>query len=348
MSRKERSLHIYSLFALVLVIVSFFVLGGGTQTNVNAMEKTYDINMDIPDSKEVDLASNRFDAEKKEEIRNQEQSHREMMQQNSFNIIESKVKDSSIGARENSQVRQIHKVSNPSISEDVKMRKTENKSDKKDAIMRRKRAQLEKELGVNLSDYGYTKYENHKEETDELELVAETEEPISSKTGGFYGLDSESDGFESDVRAVVHGDHKNIKSGSIVKLRLLEELVLDGVSVPKNTFVYGKLTFGSGRGIIKIQNINYRNKILQFKGTVYDSDGFEGIYVPDNIVSDTKSKAASAAVGDVDINVGSKSKMINSTISSIGEVIKSAVQGSIRESKISISSNYSVTIKRIK
>ncbi len=341
------SIHVYSVFASVLVIVAYFVLGGGTQTDVNAMNKTYDINMSIPDSKENDLAEDRFVAEKREEIRSQEQSRMDMMQQKSFNIVHKDTIVKSDRARKKPQARSCHSFTNKRISESENTKETESKYEKKSTIMRKKRAQLEKELGVNLSDYGYTKYETPKAEV--AQVVTE-DEVIEEKSGsrGFYGLESETDDFEGDVRAVVHGDHKNMKAGSIIKLRLLENLVVDGVTVPRNTFVYGKLSFGNGRGTIKIQNINYRNKILQFKGTVYDSDGFEGIYVPENIVSDTKNKAASAAIDGVDVKVGSKSKIINSTISSLGNVIKNAVQGSIKESKISISSNYSVTIKRVK
>lgn len=355
MSRKQKSIHIYSVFALILVIVTYFVLGGGTQSDINAMEKTYDINMDIPDSKKEDLAADRFAAEKREEIRNQEQNHRDMMQKHSFSFLQHDTIPESDGARKTSQSLNDKTCTSYRISADEKEHKTENKYERKKEMMRKKRAQLEKELGINLSDYGYTKYETPKEaevieEEQKVDIASNDEFTRNSKSGagGFYGLESQTDNFEGDVKAVVHGDQKNLKSGAIIKLRLIEALEIDGVKVPKNTFVYGKLTFGNGRGIIKIQNINYRNKILLFKGTVYDSDGFEGIYVPDNIVSDTKSKAASAAVGGVDIKAGSKSKMINSTISSIGDVIKNAVQGSIKESKISISSNYLVTIKQIK
>ncbi|MCQ2335592.1 MAG: conjugative transposon protein TraM [Paludibacteraceae bacterium] len=355
MGRKQKSLHIYSVFALILVIVTYYVLGGGTQSDINAMGKSYDINMDIPDSKEEDLAADRFAAEKREEIRNQEQNHRDMMQKHSFSILQHDTIPESDGARKTSQSPNYKTCMSSSISMDEKKRKTENKYERKREIMKKKRAQLEKELGINLSDYGYTKYETPNEDDvmvkdQKVEMASSDNVTSNSRSGvgGFYGLESNTDNFEGDVKAVVHGDQKNLKSGAIIKLRLIETLEIDGVNVPKNTFVYGKLTFGNGRGIIKIQNINYRNKILLFKGTVYDSDGFEGIYVPDNIVSDTKSKAASAALGGVDIKTGSKSKVINSTISSIGDVIKNAVQGSIKESKISISSNYLVTIKRIK
>ncbi len=354
MSRKQKSLHIYSVFALVFVIVTYFVLGGGKQSDINAMGKSYGINMDIPNSKEEDLAANRFAAEKREEIRNQEQNHRNMVQKHSFSIVQHDTIIESDRARIASQSLNHKTCISSGIREDEKKRKMENKYERREKIMRKKRAQLEEKLGINLSDYGYTKYEipeevvTPKADTIEIASNAGVAESVNSESHGFYGLESEVDNFEGDVKAVVHGDQKNLKSGAIVKLRLIETLEVEGVNVPKNTFVYGKLTFGNGRGIIKIQNINYRNKILQFRGTVYDSDGFEGIYVPDNIVSDTKSKAASSAVGSVDIKAGSKNKMINSAISSIGDVIKNAVQGSIKESKISISSNYSVTIKRIK
>ena len=40
--------------------------------------------------------------------------------------------------------------------------------------------------------------------------------------------------------------------------------------------------------MIKIENIQYRNTIIPFNASIYDQDGFEGLYTPDNIVDEAK------------------------------------------------------------
>ncbi|MBQ4032660.1 MAG: conjugative transposon protein TraM [Paludibacteraceae bacterium] len=344
-SRKQMMVHVYSLFALVLVTVLFFILGGGSGDKAEGHSDSV-LNTSVPLATEQTISSDRFTAQRREEQRLQDYNRVESLQRNSFDFFNS---DSNSPNSTSSAQVQNSSASGEKFSI-VKQGKTKtahkggarnDKGSVKDSIMRLKRAQLEKELGINLSDYGYDKY------TEETHIDTEDEED-RAEAGGFYGLDSESDMFERDVRAVVHGSHENMTSGSIIKMRLIDDMEIDGVKIPMNTFVFGKLSFKSGRAMIRIQSINFHNRIIKFKGVVYDTDGFEGIYVPDNIISDTKDKAASDAIGGVNLNVSSKSKILNSAISAVGNAVKGAVSGSIRESKISISSNYMITIKRKK
>ncbi|MCQ2351554.1 MAG: conjugative transposon protein TraM [Paludibacteraceae bacterium] len=311
------------------------------------------INSNVPTAREENLASDRFDAVRREEQRTDEINRIENLQKNSFDLFinsedssgcSPKVSSSSGGKSASVQSINFNRAS--STSEEAN-ENSKRKIAVKNRIMKQKREQLEEELGIDLSDYGYDRF-SHKQEDNYENETSEEAEPIGSNEGGFFGLESNTDINETDIRAVIHGDYKNITSGTIIKMRLLDDLETGGVKVPPNTFVYGKLSFKNGRGNIQIQNINYRNKIIKFPGTVYDSDGFEGIYIPENIVSDTKKKAASDAVGAVDIDLTSKSKILKSTVSSVTNAIQHAVQGSIKEAKISISSNYSIIIKKKK
>lgn len=346
MSKKQKMLHVSSLFALAFLFCTFFLLGGGSGLKAETNELS-EVNSVVPASRNEVLANNRFDALRKEDMRQQDERRREQMQSESFRIFDN-TDCANISASESSGERSVEHPkpiitnNNKNITSGVGEVSPAEKEHRKQRIMRQKRAQLENELGINLSDYGYDKYSSAVSN----EELAQEEVADESDSGGFFSLDDMADSSSGDIKAVIHGDHNNLTSGSMVKMRILDETVIDGVRIPKNTFVYGKLTFKSGRGMINIQNINYRNKILKFNGSIYDQDGFEGIYIPDNIIDETQRKAASDAVGGVDIKVGSKAKAINSAVSAVGNAIKSAVKGSIKESKISISSNYVITIKK--
>ncbi len=85
---------------------------------------------------------------------------------------------------------------------------------------------------------------------------------------------------KSLIRAVVHGD-QTIKSGSLVKLRTLEDVDLGDVVVPKNTLVYGQANSGgSERLTIQINSLTVGGSIYEVQWAVYDLDGNEGINVP--------------------------------------------------------------------
>lgn len=174
--------------------------------------------------------------------------------------------------------------------------------------------------------------------------VAEVEGKETQK--GFYGIEGSSSSKGSAIRAVVHGEHANLRSGATVKMRLLDNIRIGEYRVPQNTFIYGKLSFSKGRAQIFVENINYNNNIIPFQGVIYDKDGFEGIYVPDNIVDETARKAGGAAVNSVDVNISSPSSIVNSGVNAVTGAIKSAVSGSVKEEKISISTNYLLTIKQ--
>lgn len=175
--------------------------------------------------------------------------------------------------------------------------------------------------------------------------VAEVEGKETQK--GFYGIEgSSSKKGSNNIRAVVHGEHANLRSGATVKMRLLDNIRIGEYRVPQNTFIYGKLSFSKGRAQIFVENINYNNNIIPFQGVIYDKDGFEGIYVPDNVVDETARKAGGAAVNSVDVNISSPSSIVNSGVNAVTGAIKSAVSGSVKEEKISISTNYLLTIKQ--
>ena len=86
--------------------------------------------------------------------------------------------------------------------------------------------------------------------------------------------------------------------------------------------------------------------MLPFEGIIYDRDGFMGLYIPDNTVSKTKKEAGSDVVSGVDLNISSASGFVTSAVNSVTGAIQSAVSGSIREEKISISANYQLIIKQ--
>jgi len=347
--KKEKNIHIYSVLVLVFAISLFFILGGGSKKS-EKNENVFEVNSSIPSAKQESLASGKFDAKKRESFKNEESKRREKLQHNSFDLFKSNKKDSS-GCTLNSSASSsgMSKTSHTTVN-DKKGRIQEREGcknrdmvvEKKDHIMKKKRVQLEKEFGINLSDYGYEKYEQKDEEIESFSNDNSNCKP------GFYGLESEALCDESDIKAVVHGAHNNIASGSIVKMRLLDEVIISGEKVPKNTFVYGKLSFKDGRGIIYVKNINVGGKVVKFYGSIYDTDGFEGISIPKNIVSSAKDDAAYGVVDGISIDVSSKSRFINSSVSAVGDAVKGAVQGSIKEKKISISSNYMIIIKNKK
>lgn len=73
---------------------------------------------------------------------------------------------------------------------------------------------------------------------------------------------------------------EKIKHGQRVSVRLLEDIVVGGQLVPKNTHIMASCSIGS-RLDLEITNIEMQGRILSLGYEAYDTDGVKGIYCPD-------------------------------------------------------------------
>ncbi|WP_320113224.1 conjugative transposon protein TraM [Draconibacterium orientale] len=73
-----------------------------------------------------------------------------------------------------------------------------------------------------------------------------------------------------------------VLNGNRVKLRLLEDTRINGQQIPQNSFIYGVCKIKNERLLIDITQLPVENSFVPVKLTIYDLDGLEGLYVPDN------------------------------------------------------------------
>lgn len=152
----------------------------------------------------------------------------------------------------------------------------------------------------------------------------------------------------NSVRAVVHGTHKDLTTNSTVKLRIIDPLVVDGYTIPRNSFIYGKVSFSDSRVQIKVDNINYQNNVIPFKGDIYDTDGSKGLKVGDNIVNDAAKETEAGVVSDAPTitraSGGTLSGFVVDGTNRAVNAVKNAVTRGTSKNKVTISENYMVLI----
>lgn len=94
------------------------------------------------------------------------------------------------------------------------------------------------------------------------------------------------------IPACVHGN-QTVTDGQAVRLRLAEPMQVAGVRIPRNTVVVGAARVQGERLGIDITSLEYRGTIIPVELTVFDSDGQEGIFIPNSMeVSAAKEVAA--------------------------------------------------------
>ncbi len=73
-----------------------------------------------------------------------------------------------------------------------------------------------------------------------------------------------------------------VLTGNRVKLRLLEEASVNGITIPSGTFIYGICEVANERLRISVRQLPVGDSFIPVELSIYDLDGLAGLYVPDN------------------------------------------------------------------
>jgi conjugative transposon TraM protein len=113
------------------------------------------------------------------------------------------------------------------------------------------------------------------------------------KSNSFYSLDVDfvTDEMQNALEGVVH-ETQSVVNGGIVKLRLTNDIFINGILIPRNSFVFGVAALKGERLEVKINNIKFKNSIFPVELAVYDMDGIDGIYIPGAINRDVAKASA--------------------------------------------------------
>lgn len=94
---------------------------------------------------------------------------------------------------------------------------------------------------------------------------------------------------------------QTLLSGATIKLRLTQDIVINGIVVPEGNLVYGRCSLSGERLQVDIQTIRYQNNLLPVNLSVYDMDGIEGIQVPGAISRDAAKQGMSQSLQSLDL-----------------------------------------------
>ena len=107
------------------------------------------------------------------------------------------------------------------------------------------------------------------------------------------------------IKAIIDEDIKAV-DGSRVRLRLLDDVEIGESVVKCGTYLYATVSgFSSGRVKGSINSILVNDELVKVSLSIYDTDGLEGLYVPNSQFRETSKEVASGAVtGNLNMNTG--------------------------------------------
>lgn len=135
---------------------------------------------------------------------------------------------------------------------------------------------------------------------------------------------------DETIYVVVDGDQV-VKANTRLRMRLTKSATINGKLMPKNTPVFGFISFQPNRALIEIENINHHPTKLKAFDLL---DGSEGIYVQNNFRAEATTEILDDVIGDINIPTVPQ-------VSGITQVFRR----SNRSVKVTVLNNYKLILK---
>ncbi|HAF78897.1 MAG TPA: conjugal transfer protein TraM [Maribacter sp.] len=135
---------------------------------------------------------------------------------------------------------------------------------------------------------------------------------------------------DETIYVVVDGDQV-VKANTRLRMRLTKAATINGKLMPKNTPIFGFISFQPNRALIEIENIKHHPTKLK----AFDlSDGSEGIYVQNNFRAEATTEVLDDIIGDINIP----------TVPQVGGISK-VLRRNNRNVKVTVLNNYKLILK---
>ena len=152
---------------------------------------------------------------------------------------------------------------------------------------------------------------------------------------------------KNTISACVYG-YQTITDGQAVKLRLLEPMAVDDKIIPRNAVVVGAGRIQGERLGIVITSLEYEGTIIPVELAVYDSDGQEGIFIPNSMELNAVKEVAANMGGSLGSSINISTDAGAQLASDLG---KGVIQGTsqyiakkMRTVKVHLKSGYKVML----
>lgn len=135
---------------------------------------------------------------------------------------------------------------------------------------------------------------------------------------------------DETIYVVVDGDQV-VKANSRLRMRLTKAAMINNKQMPKNTLVFGFISFQPNRALIEIENIKHHPTKLK----AFDlQDGSEGIYVENNFRAEVTTEVLDDVIGDINIP----------SVPEVGGITK-ILKRKNRSVKVTVLNNYKLILK---
>lgn len=195
----------------------------------------------------------------------------------------------------------------------------------------------------NKTDVFAVSKEDYKSIVSLMDTARKNRNPV--ETNGFYGISNEPSDVSTQnaIEAVIH-ETQTFVNGAVVKMRLLNDVYINGQLIAANNFVYGIASLNNERLEVNINSIRNGHSLYPVKLEVYDLDGLPGIYIPGSISTDAVKQSSNNALQSVALNSLDPSLGAQAATAGI-ETAKNLLSKKIRLIKVQVKAGYKILLK---
>lgn len=151
---------------------------------------------------------------------------------------------------------------------------------------------------------------------------------------------------ENAIPAVIH-ETQTLLNGSTVKLRLQTDIYVNGIKVPKDSFIFGTASLSGERLTIDIKSLRYKRSVFPVELEVFDMDALAGIYVPGALTRDVAAQSADRSTQNIGLNTLDGSWGVQAAGAGI-EAAKTLFSKKIKLTKVTVKAGYQVLLRDTK
>lgn len=126
-----------------------------------------------------------------------------------------------------------------------------------------------------------------------------------------------------------------VKGSSRIRIRLLENVTIDNIMLKNGDYLYGMVSGIDGQRVkISIKSIMVKGKIFNVDLSVYDNDGMEGFFIPDNQFRELTREIGASTIQQTNFTFENSTetfqsllyKTLNNVIRQLGSTLSRTVQ----------------------
>lgn len=172
--------------------------------------------------------------------------------------------------------------------------------------------------------------------------AAQTVVKAKCPSSSYFNTLAENEPEPSLIKAIIDEDIKAV-DGSRVRLRLLDDVEINDVFLPKGSYLYATMSgFGQQRVKGTVKSLMVNDDLVKVNLTLYDTDGMEGLYVPNSSFWETAKDIAGGALDNSMTLNNNTSGMDNVTqwgwnaIQNAYQKTSSAISKAIKKNKVKL------------